>query len=291
MSVAACRCSTIYPAICRRRSISASRCSPARPRDASTRSCGTRSPSRLQPVYNFLADLPGLQGTPRPYLPPDVAAALLATDRVVRRRPRLPVPVQLLHDHQRPGAQVALPHRRTTSSGSLRAHLAQGVDRFFITDDNFARNQQLGSDPRSRSSRCASREGIRFKFLIQVDALRHQHPELHRESVAAPDATAGLHRAGERSIPAICCRPRSARTRSASTARCCRRGGGRRHHLLPATFLAFPSDTPRVDRARHRDSSSASCRSISWSSSCSRRCPDRQTTRNSPVRVSRWSAT
>ena len=30
----------------------------------------------------------------------------------LRSRPRLPVPVQLLHDHQRPGAQEPLPHRR-----------------------------------------------------------------------------------------------------------------------------------------------------------------------------------
>ena len=37
--------------------------------------------------------------------------------RQLRRRPRLPVPVLVLHHHQRAGPQVPPPHRRTTSSG------------------------------------------------------------------------------------------------------------------------------------------------------------------------------
>ena len=56
-------------------------------------------PSR---VWNAAAAVPAAQ--PR--------AALSRQRRQLRRRPRLPVHVQLLHDHQRAGAQVALPDRR-----------------------------------------------------------------------------------------------------------------------------------------------------------------------------------
>ena len=58
----------------------------------------------------------------------------------LRRRPRLPVPVQLLHHHQCAGAQVALPPRRRRR-GASSARTWRRASRFFITDDNFARNQ------------------------------------------------------------------------------------------------------------------------------------------------------
>ena len=77
--------------------------------------CATPSPDKLQPIYNFLTDLPGLQGAVAPYPAAGAAAALFAADRVLRCRPRLPVPVQLLHHHQRAGPQVALPHAPTMS--------------------------------------------------------------------------------------------------------------------------------------------------------------------------------
>ena len=47
-----------------------------------------------------------------PYLPRRLVSRYGRRAVVVRRRPGLPVPVLLLHDHQRAGTQVALPQRR-----------------------------------------------------------------------------------------------------------------------------------------------------------------------------------
>ena len=54
---------------CRRRSTSASRCSPARPRAASRPCCATSPRERSKPIYNHLDDLPALEDTPTPFLP------------------------------------------------------------------------------------------------------------------------------------------------------------------------------------------------------------------------------
>ena len=67
---------------------------------------------RAKPVYNYLHDMPGMEAAAIPVLPKASRGADRRPSRVLRRRPRLPFPVQLLHDHQCPGAQVALSDRR-----------------------------------------------------------------------------------------------------------------------------------------------------------------------------------
>src|SRR4029079_13642479 len=56
----------------------------------------------------------------------------------------------------------------------VRANVAQGLNSFFMTDDNFARN----SDWESLSDRLIKlqEEGIRIHFIIQVDTLCHKIP-------------------------------------------------------------------------------------------------------------------
>ena len=71
-----------------------------------------------KPVYNYLNDMPDMAAAAIP------GAAAPRRDQgrralhELRRRTRLPVPVQLLHHHQRSGAQVALSHRLTMSRRS-----------------------------------------------------------------------------------------------------------------------------------------------------------------------------
>ncbi len=66
----------------------------------------------LKPIYNFMDDLPSLEGEPAP----DSAGAACATHLGLavehRSRPWLSVPVLVLHHHQRAGAQEPLPQRR-----------------------------------------------------------------------------------------------------------------------------------------------------------------------------------
>ncbi len=129
---------------------------------------------RLQPIYNFLADLPGLEGAASPYLPPE---------RLRRYSPPIGsfdagrgcpfqcsfctiINVQGRKSRYRTADDV---------ERLLRAHLEKGVTRFFITDDDFARNRHW--EPiLDRVIALREQENIPFTFLIQVDALAYRIP-------------------------------------------------------------------------------------------------------------------
>ena len=65
-----------------------------------------------QPIYNYMDDLPDMRGQTIPDLPLRDRPALRRRAVIVRRRPRLPVPVLVLHDHQCTGQKIALARRR-----------------------------------------------------------------------------------------------------------------------------------------------------------------------------------
>src|SRR6202008_4919230 len=57
----------------------------------------------------------------------------------------------------------------------VRRNLAQGVGRFFITDDNFARNTDWESIF-DRLIAMREQEKLNIKFIIQVDTMCHRLP-------------------------------------------------------------------------------------------------------------------
>jgi hypothetical protein len=130
--------------------------------------------NQLQPIYNFLADLPGLQGAVAPYLPPE---------RLQRYSPPIgsfdagrgcPFQCSFCTIINVQGRQSRY---RTADDVErlLRVHLEKGVIRFFITDDDFARNRHWEA---ILDRVIALRElvDIPFTFLIQVDALAYRIP-------------------------------------------------------------------------------------------------------------------
>ena len=70
----------------------------------------------------------------------------------------------------------------------VRTNAEQGITRFFVTDDNFARNKnwEIILD---RLIELRERHGFNIRLLLQVDTLCHRIPSLHREGSAR-----GLHR-------------------------------------------------------------------------------------------------
>ena len=72
----------------------------------------TRPPAGSRPIYNFMNDLPGLEGTVVPFPPEAICDADARAQHELRRRPRLSLSVLVLHHHQRARAQVALPFGR-----------------------------------------------------------------------------------------------------------------------------------------------------------------------------------
>ena len=107
----------------------------------------------LKPLYNYMDDLPGIEGTPVPLLG-RARAAHHRRHHQLRRRPRLPLSVLVLHHHQRAGAQVAPPlagRRREDRAAELRA----GPARLLHHRRQFRPQQGLGDRSSTASSICA----------------------------------------------------------------------------------------------------------------------------------------
>jgi Radical SAM superfamily len=128
----------------------------------------------LKPLYNHMDDLPSLEGTPVPILP--VQRIQRTTGHLTSFDAGRGCPFQcsfctIIN------VQGRKSRRRSADDIEqiIRRNVAQGVNRFFITDDNFARNK----DWEAIFDRIiALREGARMdiKFVIQVDTLCHRIP-------------------------------------------------------------------------------------------------------------------
>ena len=131
-------------------------------------------PARSSRIYNYINDLPALEGTVTPFLPGNSVRKTIGNVTTLRRRPRLPVPMLVLHHHQCAGPQVAPPQPDDVER-ILRENFEHGINRFFITDDNFARNKDW--EPIfDRIIKLREEDGMDVRFLIQVDTLCHKIP-------------------------------------------------------------------------------------------------------------------
>src|SRR5262245_8880515 len=94
----------------------------------------------LKPLYNFMSDLPSLEGEAVPYLPVDVGRRTMGVRTSFDAGRGCPFPCSF--------CTIINVQGRKSSARSpddierlVRANLAQGVHKFFIADDNLARNQ------------------------------------------------------------------------------------------------------------------------------------------------------
>ena len=129
---------------------------------------------RLKPLYNFMAELPSLEGAPIP---------LMAAERVQRT-----VGGTTSFDAGRGcpyqcsfctiiNVQGRKSRRRSPDDVEriVRANYAQGLRSFFITDDNFARNKDW--EPiLDRLIQLREVEKLNIGLIIQVDTLCHRLP-------------------------------------------------------------------------------------------------------------------
>ncbi|HUT56873.1 MAG TPA: radical SAM protein [Phycisphaerae bacterium] len=123
---------------------------------------------RLKPLYNFLGELPDLTGRPMPYLPPRVLSRCAGGVATFETGRGCPFNCKFCTIINVQGRKV-----RSRSPDDVehlvRAYHDQGIDRIFITDDNFARNPNWEAIL-DRLIDLRERDGIKLKFLIQVDA-------------------------------------------------------------------------------------------------------------------------
>ena len=128
----------------------------------------------LAPVYNFMKDLPGMQGTPVPFLPKQHVGRTLGQSASFDAGRGCPYQCSFCTIINVQGRKSR--YRSPDDIEHLvRLSWAQGIHKFFITDDNFARNKEW--EPIfDRLIELREQHGIPLGLLIQVDTLCHKIP-------------------------------------------------------------------------------------------------------------------
>ena len=150
--------------------------------------CATPRKGALKPLYNFMNDLPSIGGTPMPFLPQQCVQAHRRHQYQLRCRPRLPVPVLVLHHHQRAGPQVALPLARRRRADRPR-QLRPGHHPLLHHRRQLRPQQGLGGDLRPARQAARGRQDP----ARADDPGGHDvppDPELHREGASGPASRA-----------------------------------------------------------------------------------------------------
>ncbi len=126
----------------------------------------------LKPLYNFMADLPNIQGEPTPILPPQHIQLTAGSHSSFDLGRGCPFQCSFCTIINVQGRKS-----RFRSADDLeriiRDNLDQGINRFFITDDNFARNKDWEAFF-DRLIELRETENFDIKFIIQVDTLCHR---------------------------------------------------------------------------------------------------------------------
>ncbi|MGH6922355.1 MAG: B12-binding domain-containing radical SAM protein, partial [Propylenella sp.] len=126
-----------------------------------------------KPVYNYMKDLPNLAGEPVPYLPDYVIDRVTGTYATLDSGRGCPYQCSFCSIIN---VQGRVSRWRTPDDVEqvIRENYARGIRRFFFTDDNFARNKDW-EHVLDRLIKLREQDKLRFKFIIQADALAHRN--------------------------------------------------------------------------------------------------------------------
>jgi radical SAM superfamily enzyme YgiQ (UPF0313 family) len=138
---------------------------------------------RLKPIYNYIDDLPSLEGAVTPILPGLSVRRTLGNVTSFDAGRGCPFQCSFCTIINVQGRKS---RRRSPDDVEriLRQSWAQGIDRFFISDDNFARNKDWEAIF-DRIIELRERHGMDVRFLIQVDTLCHKIPNFVEKSKRA----------------------------------------------------------------------------------------------------------
>jgi radical SAM superfamily enzyme YgiQ (UPF0313 family) len=129
----------------------------------------------LKPVYNYLSDMPGLEAATVPMLPARTVKRVLGKYASFDAGRGCPFQCSFCTIINVQGRKSRY---RTADDVEeiVRAHARQRITRFFITDDNFARNRNWEAIL-DRLIELREREGFKIRLLLQVDTLCHRIPD------------------------------------------------------------------------------------------------------------------
>ncbi|MET4807843.1 radical SAM protein [Limibacillus sp. MBR-115] len=128
----------------------------------------------IKPLYNYMAALPDMAGAPSPFLPSTLVSRAAGHYTSFDSGRGCPFQCSFCTIINVQGRKSRY---RTPDDIEriIRENDAQGIRRYFITDDNFARNKNWEAIL-DRLIRLREIDGLRFKFIIQVDTLCHKSP-------------------------------------------------------------------------------------------------------------------
>jgi len=138
---------------------------------------------RLKPIYNYMADLPGIEEVPIPHLPPEVVKRTFGANTSFDAGRGCPFQCSFCTIINVQGRKS---RRRSANDVEkiVMANAAKGLRRFFITDDNFARNKDWESIF-DRLIEIRENRGVDLSMIIQVDTLCHKLPNFIEKAARA----------------------------------------------------------------------------------------------------------
>ena len=142
---------------------------------------------RLKPIYNYLKDLPDMAAASLPLLPHDIVlrnAASYTSFDAGRGCPFQCSFCTIINVQGRKSRYRTADDVETI----VRANFAQGIRRFFVTDDNFARNKNW-EEILDRLIELREEDGIQLRLILQVDTLCHRIPGFIEKAARAGCAT------------------------------------------------------------------------------------------------------
>ncbi len=129
---------------------------------------------QLKPLYNFMNDLPNLEGAAMPFLPSERILRTAGANTSLDAGRGCPYQCSFCTIINVQGRKSR--YRSADDCDAIvRANVAQGIHRFFITDDNLARNKNWEAIL-DRMIEMREQEKLQFNFIIQVDTLCHRLP-------------------------------------------------------------------------------------------------------------------
>ncbi|MBY2921776.1 radical SAM protein [Rhizobium leguminosarum] len=134
----------------------------------------------LKPLYNFMNDLPGIGGAPVPFLPKDNIQRTLGLSTSFDAGRGCPYQCSFCTIINVQGRKSRFRSADDVEK-LVRMNWAQGIHKFFITDDNFARNKDWEAIF-DRLIEIKERDGIPLGLMIQVDTLCHKIPNFIEKS-------------------------------------------------------------------------------------------------------------
>jgi len=138
---------------------------------------------KMKSLYNYMDDLPNLEREPVPYLPSETlmkTSGSRASFDAGRGCPFLCSFCTIINVQG---------HKSRFRSADdieriMRKNIAQGIDNFFISDDDFARNRNWEAIF-DRLIALREKEGLKLRFVIQVDTMCHKIPRFIEKAARA----------------------------------------------------------------------------------------------------------